>query len=172
MISAQDFLGHARLLVSSPVGNFADAIELRRAASAAYYALFHLLANAGAQTFAAGGVELVQQVSPAFSHTTMRKVCDAHVRSPLRPFPASLDHLHPHQPDKRLISISSTFAQLQEGRHSADYDLAAVFEPAYVDELVTLAEIAFSNFQRIQILPETQVFLTALLLSDRWTRRG
>ena len=38
--------------------------------------------------------------------------------------------------------------------------------------LVAIAETALTNFDAIQLLPETTVFLTALLLADRWTRHG
>ena len=60
----------------------------------------------------------------------------------------------------------------QEGRHSADYDLSTAIEPRYAAGLVSLAETALADFDAIQSLPETVVFLAALLLADRWTRRG
>ncbi len=102
----------------------------------------------------------------------MRKICDAYIRSPARPFPPGLEYLSPSPPDKRLIEVAFAFSRLQEGRHVADYDLFTVIEAAYTSELVAMAETALANFDAIQSLPETTVFLTALLLADRWTRRG
>ena len=102
----------------------------------------------------------------------MRKVCDAYIRSPARPFPPGLEQLSPAPPDKRPIEMAFAFSRLQEGRYVADYDLSAVIKASYVAELVAMAETALADFDAIQSLPETAVFLTALLLADRWTRRG
>jgi len=122
--------------------------------------------------FATGGESLRFQAARAFSHTAMRKVCDAYVRSPARPFPSGLEHLNPSAPDQRLVDIANAFARLQEGRYAADYDLSTEIEIAYAAELVRMAEEALIKFDAIQSQPETTVFLTALLLADRWTRRG
>ena len=141
--------------------------------SAAYYALFHALTVAGAQSIAQGNSPLQSQVARAFNHTAMRKVCDAYVRSPARPFQQpGLGHLNPAAPDLRLSGIAGAFAELQEARHAADYDLTYIVNLSDARLLVDLADAALTDFAAIQTLPETQVFLTALLLADRWTRRG
>ena len=175
MTHAADLVAHARGLIrehQSRSGAAFGDVELRRALSSAYYGLFHRLTTAGSIPFAASGDALRFQVARAFSHSAMRKVCDAYVRSPTRPFPASVQHLNPTAPDPRLSTVADAFAQLQEGRHAADYDLSTVVEPPYAAELVRLAETALADFDAIQSLPETTVFLAALLLADRWTRRG
>ena len=68
--------------------------------------------------------------------------------------------------------MAFAFSRLQEGRYVADYDLSAVIKASYVAELVAMAETALADFDAIQSLPETAVLFTALLLADRWTRRG
>lgn len=146
MTQAADLVAHARRLITehqSRPGTASSDVELRRALSAAYYGLFHRLTTAGSMPFAASGDALRFQVARAFSHLAMRKVCDAYVRSPARPFPASLRRLNPVAPDRRLSAVAGAFAQLQEGRHAADYDLSTAIE-----------------------------IRAALLLADRWTRRG
>lgn len=102
----------------------------------------------------------------------MRKVCDAYVRSPLSPFPSGLEHLSSRPPSPQLTEIARAFALLQEGRYTADYDLRAVIEIEDTAQLVRLAESAYADFEAVKTLPEATVFLTALLLADRWTRRG
>jgi hypothetical protein len=174
MTDAAEFVQHARRLVVgqlSPPGMEAREIELRRAISSAYYGLFHRLTNAGSMLLAAGGEPLRFQTARAFTHVTMRKVCDAYTRSPACPFPG-LSHLYPGAPDPRLINVANAFARLQEGRHAADYDLSLVVKTSYAAELVLIAEAALAEFDTIESFPETTVFLTALLLADRWTRRG
>lgn len=173
-MEAAAFHAHARSLVFRASGFSASVteVELRRAISSAYYGLFHTLTTAGSMLFAAGGDPLRFQAARAFSHTGMRKVCDAYIRSPQRPFPPTLEHLCPQPPDPRLIGIAAAFADLQDGRHASDYDLSAIIEVRYAINLVTVAGTALADFEQIQLLPETTVFLTALLLADRWTRRG
>ena len=175
MTHAAELVRHARELIGGqygPPGSAPSETVLRRALSSAYYGLFHRLTTAGSMPFAVGGEPLRFQATRAFSHTAMRKVCDAYVRSPARPFPTGLEKLSPNPPDKRLIGMALAFARLQEGRHSADYDFSVVIEPQYAAELVLLAETALADFDAIQSFPETTVFLAALLLAERWTRRG
>ena len=175
MTHADELVRHARSLIDRQHGDVAgipDDVMLRRALSSAYYGLFHRLTTAGSMPFVAGGEPLRFQAARAFGHTAMRKVCDAYVRSPERPFPPGLTPLNPSNPDHRLIKVASAFALLQEGRYVADYDLSAVIQTAYTARLVGLAETALADFDAIQFLPETTVLLAALLLADRWTRRG
>ena len=175
MTQAVDLIAHARGLITEHqrrLGTASSDVELRRALSSAYYGLFHRLTTAGSMPFAGSGDTLRFQVTRAFSHSAMRKVCDAYVRSPTHPFPVSLQHLNPAAPNQRLSAVADAFAQLHEGRHAADYDLSTVIEAQYAAELVRLAETALADFDAIQSLPETTTFLAALLLADRWTRRG
>ena len=122
--------------------------------------------------FAAGGEALRYQAARAYNHTAMRKVCDAYARSPGQPLPPSLALLSPEPLDSRLIRVAKTFAQLQDGRHHADYDLFIPIEFTNAAQLVVAAGTALADLDAIQSLPETTAFLAALLLADRWTRRG
>ena len=170
-MNAADLVQHARRLIAPPAAAPAEA-DLRRAVSAAYYAVFHALTVAGAQSVAGGNVPLQSQVARAFNHTAMRKVCDAYVRSPARPFQQpGLGHLNPAAPDLRLSGVAASFAELQEARHAADYDLTYAVSLSDARLLVDLADAALADLAAVQPFPDTQVFLTALL-ADRWTRRG
>ena len=173
-MNGSEFQNHARSLIASPSTPTVDPseIELRRAIAVSYYALFHCLTTAGAKSFQHGGDALRYQVERAFNHTAMRKVCDAYVRSPIRPFPPPLNQLNPSAPDSRLLNVAATFARLQDARHTADYDMAALVEYAATVQLVQAADAALADFALIEDRPDTTVFLTALLLADRWTRRG
>ena len=172
-MKADDLLEHARRLIAPPAEVSTDEADLRRAASAAYYAVFHALTTAGAQSVAAGNIPLQNQVARAFSHTAMRKVCDAYARSPARPFQQpGLAHLNPATPNLHLSGIAEAFAELQEARYAADYDLTYTIGTLDAALLVGLADAALVELAVVQFLPDTQVFLTALLLSDKWTRRG
>ena len=71
-----------------------------------------------------------------------------------------------------LIVVAQAFELLQENRFIADYDLLATFGFEDAERLVELAEAALTALDAVRTRPETTIFLTALLLADRWTRRG
>lgn len=146
--------------------------DIRRAISALYYGLFHLLAAAGSDFFATGGPALKNQIARAFAHTTMQKACKRYVNDPRKPFKQALEALAPIPPDQRLASIADAFLKLQEARHEADYDLSAHITIKFGREMSRIAAQAARDFAAVRSLPETTVFLAALLLDDRWTRRG
>ena len=169
-----DLQQHARTLVTQATGQPALAADilLRRALSASYYAVFHALTSAGSRMIAPGNAVLQNQVARAFNHGAMRKVCDAYMRSASRPFPPHLAQLNPAAPDMRLTQVADAFGHLQDARHAADYDLLSAVTLADAVRLLAAGDLAITNFQAIEPLPDTQVFLTALLLADKWTRRG
>ena len=137
-----------------------------------YYALFHALAAAGAAPFAAGARALENQVVRAYAHGPMRKVCERYLRSSTRPFQPPLDALNTPAPDAMVIDIAEAFVVLQEARHMADYDLSAGIEVDEANELFLSLTTALDHLRLVRHQPASVVFLTALLLDDRWTRRG
>ena len=66
-----------------------------------------------------------------------------------------------------LQLVASAFANLQEARHEADYDLNRHFSRSEVDDLIEVAEKATEAWRRNRKTPEARVFLTALLVYDR-----
>lgn len=175
MINAWDWVQRATDLISiSPdqAGATPSQIELCRAISSAYYGLFHLLTTEGTKPFAAGGSRLSFQATRAFNHAGMRKVCDAYARFPSDPFQGILKDLNSLPPAPQLIGIARAFVFLQEGRHTADYDSSVMIEFENAAEHVRLCRSAFQDFEAVKTLPQTTVFLTALLLADRWACRG
>lgn len=173
-MDANAFLLHAQRLLSESdrSGSGRNEADLRRAISSSYYALFHSLTTVAAAVFSAGNAALQVQVARAFGHAAMLKVCEAYIRSPQQPLPPHLRQLHSAPIDPRLIGVADAFRQLQDARHSADYDLGVVVETKSAVKAVELASRAISNLQDIRTDPDTTVFLTALLLADRWSRRG
>lgn len=143
--------------------------SLRRAVSASYYALFHLLAAEGARLTAASRPSgLRAQVRRAFIHADMKVLCrqfagrtglSDHVRS-LLSLPL----------DPVLISIARQFLELQDERHAADYDMSQSFLRFEVLNMIAGVQIAFDDWPRIRASPNGAVFLTALLLNRQWSR--
>lgn len=165
-----DLVRHAHRLASSPKPDEAD---LRRAVSAAYYALFGAFTEAGAATFGDGALPALRtMIARSFEHRSVRKVCEASQFPNGQHFQRAYSLLLPQDTDPRLYAIAGAFCRLQEARQTADYDLAAVISPTDARNDVQLAVEALDDWQAIQQTPEACVFLTALLLADRWTRRG
>ena len=152
-----DLFVHAeRLLQFDPT-----EADIRRAASASYYALFHVLTSVSAQTLGAGKQDFTDSLRRRFDHSAMREACDA-IRRPdsvLAPSPA-------------LASVAVTFIDLQTLRHRADYDLVT---PVLIDE----ARDALQSSHEIAIIwaliadtEEGRVFSVLLLMGRLRTRRG
>ena len=144
----------------------------RRAISAAYYALFHLLTVAGARTLAAGLPPPVQaRVRRTAQHTPMPRLCEM-ITSAGPTAPNGFSGLLTPPLAQELINVANAFSIMQDARHIADYDLDAPLPRSEAKRLCDLTRQAFQGWSTIAAEPNTQVFLTALLLSERWTRRG
>ncbi len=153
--------------------------SLRRAISAAYYALFHLLVADGARRLSPAKPDgLRALVQRAFNHGDMRNVCkgfaDGHEaavrnRQPGQPPPATR-RLITLPLDLRLFSVAQTFVDLQELRHEADYNLDRQWRRLDVLSTVRIARQAFADWSAIRATPTAAVFAAALLLQKHWGR--
>jgi hypothetical protein len=143
--------------------------SLRRAVSAAYYALFHLLADEGARRLTPPQPSpLRRQVSRAFDHRHMREVCQEFKKPNL---PDNLRALLDLPVETDLMAVANAFVALQNARHEADYDLSATFNRIEVLQKIAQVHSAFFSWQAVRGRPNATVFLAALLLRRHW-RRG
>ncbi|HEY3969144.1 MAG TPA: hypothetical protein VGM05_31630 [Planctomycetaceae bacterium] len=62
-----------------------------------------------------------------------------------------------------IQNIASEFVALQQARHQADYDTAAAVTQAQAQTDVMRAEIAFLDWQTVQVDPAAEAFLGELL---------
>ena len=142
--------------------------NLRRAISAAYYALFHLLICDAAKRFSPPEPKgLQQQWQRAFAHGAMKDICQKFASVNL---PENLRPLLAAPLSKELIAIAKAFVSLQQARHDADYDLRQAFSRPDAINQIKKAENAFVAWKQIRRAPDAAVFLSALLLSKQWSR--
>lgn len=137
--------------------------SLRRAISAAYYELFHLLVHEATNRLI-GGVaraELRHCLGRAFAHADMKSVAQQFAANNVSQKVASGLRRQPLQPD--LINVASAFVDLQQARHEADYDTARRFTRQEALMLVGQVDQAFEGWQRIRSSLQADVFLVALL---------
>jgi hypothetical protein len=139
--------------------------SLRRAVSAAYYAVFHLLSAEGASRLSPPQRLLRAQVARAFAHRDMREVCRQFAAGSLSMMTAPLlsDPL-----EDELREVADAFVELQNARHSADYDLSVNFDRFAVLQTVDMARKAFAAWALVKNRPNASVFLAALLLQRQW----
>jgi hypothetical protein len=168
---ATDLLAQATLLAKIDSGKPKQA-NLRRALSAAYYAIFHLLiddgsASVGSRLSAAGKAK----VRRAFAHADMKSVCSQYAKASLPgSIHAQIAPLLSAPIDPDLKFVAETFVDLQEVRHLADYDLAHKFSRVDVLASIDSATIAFTNWKKVRSSANAQVFLIDLLLRKSWSR--
>lgn len=70
-----------------------------------------------------------------------------------------------------IRDIAKVFVDLQELRHSADYDLTQAFERREVLALIDRATLAISQFQEQPSAQNKELFLLCLLTWRRLSRR-
>ena len=145
--------------------------SLRRAVSAAYYALFHFLVDrATRQTLGTDPAKrrLRYIVARGFNHGTMKTVSEQFSKGKL---PKRLDRsvsglVLPND----LMSIVASFVRLQQERHRADYDLADDFSRDEVMRLIDDAESAIELWYHVRHEDAAKLYLAALAVWDRVVR--
>jgi hypothetical protein len=154
---AHDLLGQANHLATYE-GNNPTQASLRRAVSTAYYALFHLLVEEAAQRWQ-GSPESRHGLERAFDHGPM-KTTSLQFRAATwqdwfgvsRPVPWEVRR------------VASAFVDLQEERHTADYDNHEQWSLTEVQEILIAAQTAFQDWQSIRTDPMAGNYLLAMLL--------
>lgn len=112
-------------------------VSLRRATSAAYYAMFHCLARSCADLLVGGtGADRSQQAwrqtYRALEHGFAKNACR--------------DNLTANFPDE-IADFANIFVVMQEKRHAADYDPAIRLTKSEVDADIRSAERVIRRFQ-------------------------
>ncbi len=178
VVTGDSFLDHAWVLLAINLDGKGVArafmeIEVRRAISAAYYGLFHSLAEDGAvQAVSSEHPFLRARVQRAFDHGQMKRVCiavrDWKPASSQSAWPSLFDdEPHPH-----LRFVAASFVELQEARHLADYDCSREIPWTEGARFVGMASTARRQWRELRENRDAAVFMTALLLDTRLNRHG
>ena len=152
-----DFIATARdLTASSPRGRPRET-NLRRAISTTYYALFHCMAQSGADLIVGGsGADRSKpawrQAYRALDHGLVRQRCEK--RTTISKFPIEIQ------------DFASVFVGMQKSRHDADYDPNASFLKSQVLAMISVAEAAIAGFESSN-RKDRRAFAVYLLLNLR-----
>lgn len=133
-----DLLKSAERQLPSGRGRPLDA-DLRRAASTAYYALFHRLAQCCAQSVVGSQDDAVGRIAwrrayRSLDHGLARRMCS---HSNIRHFP------------DEIRDIAKRFVDLQTVRLSADYDPHGTLFKSDVEEYIASARDALGGFENV-----------------------
>lgn len=73
--------------------------------------------------------------------------------------------------EAELREVASAFYELQEARHSADYDLTEAFDRVQVIGYVARVKDAMVKWKAVKDSPNANVFLTAIFLHNKWNKK-
>jgi uncharacterized protein (UPF0332 family) len=159
-----DLMRHARELATRR--GRPSQVNLRRATSAAYYALFHLFVNEVIERMVPSEPPILRlRAARAVQHGEIKQVC-IDFRNP----PKKLQPLLGQQVSSELRVIAKIFIDLQDDRHTADYDVSVHLSQSAVLNSVTNAETAFDLWKRLRLTSEANIFLAAIVFGKRWDR--
>ena len=170
MLQARQLLEHASRLVANRASTDAD---YRRAVSACYYALFHLIAAAVAeQACPPTPPELRGRFQRALDHKSLKNVMQAFVtQHSLRKL--STDTGITCVYNREIASLARAFGQLYDAREFADYDVvdsAGAVDFSWASDWVDKAKRAFDAWHRVKSADEAKVFLASLIFGNKRAR--
>jgi hypothetical protein len=155
MAYPDDLIRHAIFLSELNMSDEPKQVDLRRAVSAAYYGLFHLLTTEAAENWKHQNQR--DRFARMFDHGRM-KTCSSRVSS--RPLPVEPAEI-PIAADLKLVADS--FVKLQQARHTADYDNSRIWSRTQVWEMIVLAEDAIAAWSNIREKGVAQDYLLDLM---------
>lgn len=160
-------LDQADRLIASTGGGTARQVDVRRAISNAYYALFHAVMTEATDDL----VGRTHRQTPRYmlvyrgvDHRTLRRLCEDIVKQNL---PGRYSRFAPEGgfgPD--LQFFAKTLVDLQDSRHLADYDPLSRATRSNAARMVQRARDALQRFRHVSRVPR-RAFLTLVIFPPR-----
>jgi hypothetical protein len=166
ILNPDHLLEQAQLMIVPPPAGPPRQVSLRRAISNAYYAIFHATLTAAGDEF----IGVTQRsndrytlVYRSINHKALRDLCDAATKSQL---PARLARYVPAGFDPQIKAFATAAVELQERRHSADYDPSVRFRSADAIFALKTSRAALESL-RDATMESRKMFLSLLLFPPR-----
>ena len=143
--------------------------------SAAYYAVFHFLVDEATRELLPQQTKALRHVvARTFVHTEMAEASKGFSKAYTKGISELHDSLRACIPsnviEASVGSMCAAFADLQEARHKADYDLSRKLRRHEVLALVRQAQDSISSWRASSAHPSKQTYLVSLLLWKRMKR--
>lgn len=160
-----DLLRQARHLATKEPRRPLQA-SLRRALSAAYYSLFHLLVDEAVRRMVSASWHPLRDcLKRAFDHGTMKTVAQQFANDSVAPRLSPGLQSESLQPE--LMRVAETFVDLQQARHDADYNTAWRASRSGTMGLIEQTEEAFLLWRTVRRTVQADTFLVGLLAHDK-----
>jgi uncharacterized protein (UPF0332 family) len=154
-----DLLNTAVELLNKDDASLTQA-DLRRSVSTAYYALFHLLITETVAHWSRPDSR--GALARMFEHSVMKKVSSRIANPKVFPFPGEDPAVV-----ESLRQVALGFVQLQDLRHSADYDNTRFWTESEAHEVHDKACVGFATWDSIRHEKIAQDYLVSLLIKPR-----
>lgn len=167
ILTPDHLLDQAVALLHRPRGGPRRQVDLRRAISAAYYSVFHLLTAAAADRIVGRGKRATAHYALVYrdlDHRTLAQFCALASRPSLPP------RYRRCCPEGGFSGKAQDFARaaflLQQQRHAADYDPEQRFKPSEAEALIDVARTAVRQWSTADP-EEREAFLMLLMFPPR-----
>lgn len=167
VINPDHLLDQARNLLQVPAAGAPRQADLRRAISTAYYAVIHLTVTAVADALIGNTKRSTPEYSLAYravDHRALKALCEDLQKSSLPPRIAGVAPAAGFGADFSVYAAA--VVDLQEKRHTADYDPLAKFALVAAKLAVRTAEAAVASFVATTV-GERLVFASLLAFRGR-----
>jgi hypothetical protein len=157
----------AEQLVRAPVAGRPRQVDLRRAISTAYYAVFHATLTAAADNFIGRNARASSSYRLAYrsvNHRNFRELCKAFEKGQLAPKYREYAPTGGFGPEIRALAAAVVDLQLR--REAADYDPFTTFKPSDARLVINLGREALMRFEAAPT-GHREAFLGLLLFSPR-----
>jgi hypothetical protein len=166
VLNPNHFFEQANKLITIQVGP-PRQVDVRRAISAAYYATFHATITAAADPFIGitnRDTSRYGLVYRSVSHAWLRDLCKEVQKSTLS------NKFKPHAPSSgfglNVTAFAAAVVELQEKRHSADYDVTVRMNKSDAVLAISTAQAALRRFSKASKTRRV-AFLSLLLFPPR-----
>jgi hypothetical protein len=136
-------------------------VDLSRAVSTAYYALFHLVISAATSNWSEEALRPI--LGRIFEHGKMKSACEARISELNSYFEGNPSVSREQVVSIHLHWVANTFVQSQQQRNDADYNTAKVWTDTEVAALIASVSQAFKSWRIICREPAAQALLVSML---------
>ncbi len=142
--------------------------SLRRAVSAAYYAVFHLLTSEAATLYTTEP-GMAARIARTFNHAEMKKASQFIGKHRL---PNALQQPGGgYETPVDVKIVADAFVELQAARHEADYDVSRKYLREEVLNYVDLARQAFQAWDKVRKGDGARLYLACFHLWNQWDQK-
>jgi len=157
----EELLNQAKLLLTLPP----NQANLRRAVSAAYYGVFHLLVRATVLKWSEPAHQA--RIARIFEHERMKKVSGATIKSMGSEIDLGDSNSIEVISRTELTRVAQSFIILQQARHDADYNLEKPLDPADATAQVNRANSVFVSWEMTRTSEAAKEYLFSLLFKEK-----